>query len=435
MVVAHLGVVEHATRARGRRLQQRRCEPRVVGQRGQRPEQLGQLLRHVAREVARVRPRVGEDLVSLVQRLGGAERRRRRQAKTPVGRPLQRGEIEQQRRRLAHAFLPQPLDHGAVRPARRALAPADDLLRQGARSEARTNCFAVRQRDTPGGGHLLGGLAGRPLGREQAAHLPVVTWPELPDLQLPPHEDRQRRRLHAADRIERRVALSTLPAARRVRRARSRRGGPRAHRDGAGGVHADEPVGLRAAARGAGERVELDAGSQPREARPDRLVGEGGDPEALDRKAAARQLIDVAKDELTLTASVAGVHHLGEAPIAQQLRHGTQLIARARDGPQLEGGGQHGKGVEPPRLPGRIVGGRLLELDEVADAPGDDPPRAVDGVLASAAHADDARQIARDGWFLGDDELHGRPQLTVSRRANTRSCRCLHGHGSAERAS
>ena len=269
---------------------------------------------------------------------------------------------------------------------------------------------------------------GVPCGREQPAHLPVVTRPELPDLQLPPHEDRQRRRLHAADRIERRVALSTLAAPRRARRAGARRGGARAHRDGAGGVHPDQPVRLRAAARGAGERVELDAGAQPREARPDRLVGEGRDPQALDRKAAARQLIDVTKDELAFTSGVAGVHDLGEAPIAQQLPHGTQLIARARYGPQLEGGGQHGQGVEPPRLPGRIVGGGLLELDQVADAPGDDPPGAVDGVLAPAAHAENARQIARDGWLLGDDELHGRPQLTVSRRAGARSCRsgCLH---------
>ena len=54
-----------------------------------------------------------------------------------------------------------------------------------------------------------------------------------------------------------------------------------------------------------------------------------------------------------------------------------------------------------------IVGGGLLELDEVADAPGDDPPGALDGVLARAAHAEHARQIARDGRLLGDDELHG----------------------------
>ncbi len=36
-----------------------------------------------------------------------------------------------------------------------------------------------------------------------------------------------------------------------------------------------------------------------------------------------------------------------------------------------------------------------------------DPPGALDGVLAPAAHAEHAREIARDGWLLGDDELHG----------------------------
>jgi hypothetical protein len=89
MVVAHLAVVEHAARARGRRLEQRCRERRVVGQRRQRPEQLGQLFPHVGGQVTRVRTRVGEDLVALVQRLRGRKRRRRRQAVTPVGCPLQ----------------------------------------------------------------------------------------------------------------------------------------------------------------------------------------------------------------------------------------------------------------------------------------------------------------------------------------------------------
>jgi hypothetical protein len=225
--------------------------------------------------------------------------RRRRQAVTTVCRSLQRREIEQQGRRLAHALLPQPLDQGTLRPARRELPAGHDALRQIALCQARDDRFALRRHDAPGGGHLQGSLGGRAHRHEQAARLPVVTRLELPDLQLPPHEDRQRGRLDAADRIERRIRLSA-----------------RAHRDGAGGVHADEPVGLRATARGAGERVELAAGTQTREARPDRLVGEGRDPQALDRKATARQLVDVTKDELALSSGVAGVHDFGEAPVA-----------------------------------------------------------------------------------------------------------------------
>src|SRR5207248_3126213 len=106
---------------------------------------------------------------------------------------LQRGASELQRRRLARALLAQTLDHGALRPARCEVPACDDLLRQAALSEARADCLAVRLRDPPGGGHLLGGLAGSPSGREQSTHLPVVTWSELPDLQLSTHEDRQRR--------------------------------------------------------------------------------------------------------------------------------------------------------------------------------------------------------------------------------------------------
>ena len=45
-------------------------------------------------------------------------------------------------------------------------------------------------------------------------------------------------------------------------------------------------------------------------------------------------------------------------------------------------------------------------------------PDALDGVLARAAHAQHARQIARDGRLLGDDELHGGLSLPVlGRRA------------------
>src|SRR4029079_14780756 len=146
-------------------------------------------------------------------------------------------------------------------------------------------------------------------------------------------------------------------------------------------------------------------------------------------------LVDVAKDELAFASGVAGVHDLGEAPIAQQLSHGAQLITRALYGPQLEGAGQHRQRVQPPGFPRRIVGRRLLELDEVADAPGDDPTGPVDRVLARAAHAEDARQIARDGRLLGDDELHEpAPAYRFSEAARaklsaTRGASPAHGRG------
>ncbi len=113
------------------------------------------------------------------------------------------------------------------------------------------------------------------------------------------------------------------------------------------------------------------AGRRRREARADRLLGQRRDPEPPHRQPAARELVDVAEDELALAAGVAGVHHLGEAPVAQQLAHHAQLIARARHRPQLERRRNHRQRVEPPRLPAGVVRGRLVELDEVADAPGD----------------------------------------------------------------
>jgi len=86
---------------------------------------------------------------------------------------------------------------------------------------------------------------------------------------------------------------------------------------------------------------------------------------------------------------------------------GSQLGLGVAGGPQPELGGQHRQPVEPPGFPRLVVGGRLVELDEVTDAPGDRVAIVLEPVGAPrTANAEHAREIACDGRLLGDDELH-----------------------------
>ena len=116
------------------------------------------------------------------------------------------------------------------------------------------------------------------------------------------------------------------------------------------------------------------------------LVGKRGDPEPPDGQPAAGKLIHVAKDELALAASVAGVDHLGKALVGEQPAHLVELFARTQHRPQLELRGDHGQRVESPSLPAAVVAGRLFQLDQMAHAPGDHAVLAVKAVLACRPH-------------------------------------------------
>ena len=85
-----------------------------------------------------------------------------------------------------------------------------------------------------------------------------------------------------------------------------------------------------------------------------------------------RVLVDVAEDQLSLATGIAGVDDGGEPAIAKQLRR-QRAAAAARDcaGRRRNSRRQHRQPIESPRFPARVVRRRLLELDEMADAPGD----------------------------------------------------------------
>ena len=174
---------------------------------------------HVAGQEARVRARVGERLVLLVQALGGGQRAPGGEAEARVGVALQRREVVEERRAL---LLGRLLELGDL--ARLVADGGDDRLgllgglqpRLGAGVEAALVAAA--------------GVAGGRL--ELRVDEPVRLGLERADLLLAAGEDRERRRLHAAERdgaVERRA---------------------QADRGRARGVHADDPVGLRARAGG-----------------------------------------------------------------------------------------------------------------------------------------------------------------------------------------
>ena len=169
---------------------------------------------HVAREEARAGARVRQRLVLLVAALRGAERAPRGEPEAGVGLALQRREVVEQRRALALLGL---VELGDL--ARLAADGGDDRL------------GLLRGAD-PGALEVVAALVlARALGREPRVDQPVRLGHERADLLLAAGEDRQRRRLHPAQR-HRAVERGAQPDRRRARR-----------------VHADDPVRLRARPR------------------------------------------------------------------------------------------------------------------------------------------------------------------------------------------
>ena len=187
------------------------------------PGDLLELRDHVAREVAARRTRVREHRL-LVAALRGRERAARGEAVPRGGLALERREVVEQGRLRALRALGE---RGDV-----ALAVAhalDDRVGVLAGQDVRLRAAHVAA--------AVGGLVGR---LERRVDEPVRRRLEGLDLLLAPHQDRQRRRLHAPERDDRAAERGAAADRRRAR-----------------GVHAHEPVGLGARARGGLERREL----------------------------------------------------------------------------------------------------------------------------------------------------------------------------------
>src|SRR3954468_10037116 len=289
----------------------------------------------VARQEARVGPRVGDRLVLLVELLSSAQRAPGGEAEQRVGVALERGEVVQELDALALLLLVDLRDLAGV-----ALDLADDL-----RGVVLGDALAAL---------VATAVAARAARLEGGLHEPVGLRLEGADLLLAARDQRQRRRLHAA---ERHGAVERAPEPDRCR---------------ARGVHAHDPVGLRARPRRGLERAHLLAVAQAAERLLDRLARHRVEPEPLDRLLDARGLEQVREDKLALAARVAGVHDQVDVVSLDQLVNGLELLARAlvvRD--QLELLGQDRKIGEAPLLQLRVVLVGRGESHQVADSPRD----------------------------------------------------------------
>ena len=388
MVVADLRVVDEATTEGPHTRSGRERRAILVGHgRHHRTEAGGD----VAREVAAVGARVGQQLVVLVERLRGRERLARRQTVQAVHVPLQLGQVVQQRRREAPRLGRDRFHLGAAR-----AHAFDDPLRLDAVGRKPPRLGRRLLAAEPGAA-VLAAVSG--LGGETADHLEVVLGDELADRLLALDEQRQRRCLDATDREE---------------LAARQRGGSRQ-------VHADEPVGAGASVRGIGQRVEVRCRAQRRQAPADGVGRQRRDPQPADRTPAAGCGVDVAEDELALAARVRGADDLAGLAVTQQPGDHVELVLRLPSDDQGPLGRQQRQRRDRPALPLGSDLRRLGQLDEVSDGPGDHVAVAAETAVAPFGGAEHARQVAGDGRLLRHhDDAHVRPRGEPAALADSR---------------
>jgi hypothetical protein len=143
-----------------------------------------------------------------------------------------------------------------------------------------------------------------PARMEGGHHLQVVLGDEAADRQFALHHHGQRRRLHAAHG-------ELFVVGQRV---------------GAREVHAHQPVGPAAAARGVGQRVVVGGPAQRVEALADGLRVSEEIHRRLTGLSHLRGLVDVAEDQLALAAGVGGAHHARDLGRVEDLADHLELV-------------------------------------------------------------------------------------------------------------
>ena len=235
VVVGDLGVVDHAPERKHLEAEDVLARPartRLLA------DQLGDRLDlgdHVAGQVPRVRTRIRQRLVLLVEPLRGRQRPPRREPVAAVRVALERGQVVRSCGRSLRSDF-SSLVISPVWPWQ-----ASTIAAASPQSYPRVRAGVVPA--------LVG--ARRVLHRiEDRVDEPVRLGLEIADLLLAPGQNRERRRLHPAQR-HRAVKRGAKPDRRR-----------------AGGVHADDPVGLRARAGGLLERARARRPAAGRRTRP-----------------------------------------------------------------------------------------------------------------------------------------------------------------------
>ena len=320
----------------------------------------------------------------LVQRLRQAERVLRRETEAAVGFALQAGEIEEQRRQLRRGlgFLG---DRAAL-----AVAFGADRLGLLRIPEPLGLPLGVLGLLPCGIEPAAGIFSG--LGAETRVHLPVVARLEGADLFLALDEDRERRRLHAADRGEVEAAFLGIEGGHCAR-----------------AVDAYQPVGFRTRLGGVGEREHVAVGAQLLESFADRRLRHRLQPEALDRLFRLRVLHDVAKDELAFAARVARIDQRVDVLALDQAQQHIEARFAALDRAQLEVRRDHRQVIERPFAFLDVVRLGQGELEQMTDRRRDDAIVAFEPVALLREAAERLCDIGSNRRFFGDDELlaHG----------------------------
>ena len=307
----------------------------------------------VLRQAARVGSRIGQHLVTLVQRLRDAERVSRRETKPRIGLALQRGQVEEHRgclfRRLAL------LGHLA----RLAVALGVDTVRLGLFPDALRPLVGVvriffKSLVEPAPGVLAGS------GLECGMHLPVIFRDKCTDFLLAIDHHGERRSLYPADRCQ--VKAAALGVKRRHR---------------ACAVDTHKPVGLAPAARSVRQWQHHLVGSQIGKALANGVRRHRLQPKPRDGflrhfflKLLLCVLDDVAENQFPLPAGVTGIDDGVDVLGAEQAHQHLQPRLALGNRLEIKISGDVGQLVERPLAALDVLIFRNDQLQQVAHCGG-----------------------------------------------------------------
>ncbi|MNL12260.1 hypothetical protein D3C87_1331230 [compost metagenome] len=207
------------------------------------------------------------------------------------------------------------------------------------------------------------------------------------DLLLALHHDRQRRGLHPAHRGQEETAALAVE---------------RGHRPRA--VDADQPVGLRPAARGIGQRHHFLVVAQLRKPVADGLRRHRLQPQPAHRLLGLGLLRDQAEDQLPLAPRIAGVDQAGHVLALDQPVQHLQPRLGLLDRAQVEMRRNHRQIGEAPLAALDLVVVRRGNLHEVAHGRRQHVVIALEVLVVLGKAPEGARDIGGDRWLFRDDE-------------------------------
>ena len=225
----------------------------------------------------------------------------------------------------------------------------DDALGYGCVDKA-----AFRIKTRLGFGRFEGGREAAGIILEACLEEKVVHGHEGLDLPIPLDDERERRRLDTAKR-ENSIGMAGFLAK---------------NGHGAAGVHADQPIRLRAGTGGVPEVGVTPVVLQRCQSLLDRPGIEGGKPDTLDRAGVVEVFEDFIDKKLAFPIRVSGVDYGG--CLTKQMVDHLELSEGAFFGLEPPLTGNHGQGASAPRLPCFIVIIGIILFQQMPEAPGHD---------------------------------------------------------------